>query len=102
MLRKRKSRGNSKRNGKKKKNDAKVKNLRISKHLGRCEKSLNVLHSAERCFQSTKDLLSEATTRTGTTKFEHLSITLEQNLKDVTRFRIAHETNVSTSPEDSG
>ena len=100
MPRKRKNRGNSKRNGKKKKIDAKVKNLRISKHLGQCKKSLNVLHSAERCFQSTKDLLSEATT--GTTKFENLSITLEQNLKDVTRYRIAHETNVSTSPEDSG
>ena len=100
MLRKRKSRGNSKRNGKKKKNDAKVKNLRISKHLGRCENSLNVLHSAESCLQSTKDLLSEATT--GTTRFENLSITLEQNLKDVTRYRIAHETNISTSPEDSG
>jgi hypothetical protein len=100
MLRKRKSRGNSKRNGKKKKNDAKVKNLRISKHLGRCENSLNVLHSAESCLQSTKDLLSEATT--GTTRFENLSITLGQNLKDVTRYQIAHETNVSTSPEDSG
>ena len=100
MLRKRKSRGNSKRNGKKKKNDAKVKNLRISKHLGQCKKSLNVLHSAESCLQSTKDLLSEATT--GTTRFENLSITLEQNLKDVTRYRIAHETNISTSPEDSG
>ena len=100
MPRKRKYRGNSQRNGKKKKIDSKVKNLRISKHLGRCEKSLNDLHSAERCLQSTKNLLSEATT--GTTKFEHVSITLEHNLKDVTRYRIAHETNVSTSPEDSG
>jgi hypothetical protein len=100
MPRKRKYRGNSQRNGKKKKIDAKVKNLRISKHRGRCEKSLNVLHSAEHCLQSTKNLLSEATT--GTTKFEHVSITLEHNLKDVTRYRIAHETNVSTSPEDSG